>query len=82
MRDDIDPGSVLPPLRGERVQLIRLESEHLPAVQRWRSHPEVTRYWITQAVPSLDELQGWLRTNRVSGTITLAVLDEDDQPIG
>jgi RimJ/RimL family protein N-acetyltransferase len=69
-------------IRGPRVSLIDTTSAHLPAVQRWRSDPEVTRYWITQAVPSLDELRAWLRGNRTAGSITLTVLDETQEPIG
>lgn len=68
--------------RGERVQLIELDESHLPAVQRWRSDPEVTRYWITRDIPTIVELTDWLHLNRLSGSVTLAILDEHDAPIG
>jgi RimJ/RimL family protein N-acetyltransferase len=66
----------------ERVRLIPLTEVHLPAVQRWRSDPEVTRYWITQEVPDLEQLQRWLDRNRESGTPPYAIIDECGSPIG
>lgn len=69
-------------LHGPRVRLVPLAEGHLEAVRRWRSDPEVTRYWITQAVPSMDELQGWLERNRQPGSLLWLIEDEQGAPIG
>jgi RimJ/RimL family protein N-acetyltransferase len=69
-------------LQGERVRLRRLIETDLPAVQRWRSDPEVTRFWVTRQVPTLDDLKHWLAENRRSGSLTLLIEDEAGQPIG
>jgi RimJ/RimL family protein N-acetyltransferase len=75
-------GPVFATLRGERVHLVELGEEHLEAVHRWRSDPEVTRYWIIQSVPTMEELNSWLRRNRESGSLTFAVIDEHGSLIG
>lgn len=69
-------------IRGERVTLGPLTEAHLSAVRRWRSDPEVTRYWITQAVPAPAELVAWLEGNRRSGALTWLIQAEDGTPIG
>ena len=69
-------------ISGERISLVPLREEHLPAVQRWRSDPEVTRYWITQAAPSEAEVRDWFRQNRLAGILTWAILDEHGETIG
>jgi RimJ/RimL family protein N-acetyltransferase len=68
--------------RVERVTLTPLKRNHLLAVRRWRSDAEVTRYWITQHVPTFEELKDWLRQNQMAGSVTLAILDETNAPIG
>jgi RimJ/RimL family protein N-acetyltransferase len=69
-------------LQGARVSLTPLTEAHLPAVLRWRSDPEVTRYWISDAVPSAAEVARWFAENAAAGTLTWAILDEADRPIG
>lgn len=69
-------------LHGPRVRLAPLAEGHLEAVRCWRSDPEVTRYWITQAVPSMDELCAWLEHNRQPGSLLWLIEDEQGEPIG
>ena len=69
-------------LRGERVTLAPLDECHLEALRRWRSDPEVTRYWITQASPTRDEMSGWFERNRAAGELMWLIEDEHGQPIG
>lgn len=69
-------------LRGERVRLVPLTEQHLGAVRRWRSDPDVTRYWITQAVPSAADLDHWLAENRREGALTWLIQTADGAPIG
>jgi RimJ/RimL family protein N-acetyltransferase len=69
-------------LRGERVSLAPLGEAHLPLVRRWRSDPEVTRYWISDAAPSEEEVVAWYAANLASGTLTWVILDAAGQPIG
>ena len=73
----------LPPIvRGERVSLRPLAETDLPLIRRWRSDPEVTRYWISEQAPSEGEVWAWYAGNRESGTLTWTILDEGDTPIG
>lgn len=69
-------------LHGTRAHLIPLTEEHLEAVRRWRSDADVTRYWITQAVPTPAEILAWFSWNQASGTLTWAILAQDGSPIG
>jgi RimJ/RimL family protein N-acetyltransferase len=69
-------------LRGERVRLRPLLETDLQAVQRWRSDPEVTRYWVTRQIPTLGDLKEWLAENRRTGSLTLLIEDETGRPIG
>ena len=69
-------------LSGSRILLRPIVSDDLAAIQRWRSDPEVTRYWITRAVPTLDDLHDWLRENERSGSWTWLILDETAERIG
>ena len=79
-----DPGATGQPaeLRGARVILVPLTERHLEAVGRWRSDRDVTRYWITQAVPTAAELGAWLDGNRRAGALTWAILAAGREPIG
>jgi len=79
-----DPSSVRQPaeLSGPRVTLAPLSEQHLDAVRRWRSDPDVTRFWITQAVPSAADLAVWLDANRRAGALTWVILAGDGRPIG
>jgi RimJ/RimL family protein N-acetyltransferase len=69
-------------LHGKRLNLAPLTEAHLDAVRRWRSDPEVTRYWITQAVPSADDIRAWFDDNRRAGALTWAILAAGRRPIG
>ncbi len=69
-------------LRGERVKLVPLDERDLETLRRWRSDPEVTRYWVTQAPPTPDEMQAWLNRNRAEGVLMWIVEDERGRPIG
>jgi RimJ/RimL family protein N-acetyltransferase len=73
---------LLPQLDGPRVRLRALVVDDLPHVQRWRSDPEVTRYWITRVVPTMDDLRDWLQINQQSGSWTWLIEDERGIPIG
>jgi RimJ/RimL family protein N-acetyltransferase len=64
------------------VCLRALIVDDLPAVQRWRSDLEVTRYWITRQVPDLADLKAWLEENRRTGSWTWLIQDEHGNPIG
>jgi RimJ/RimL family protein N-acetyltransferase len=75
-------GHVPPIVRGERVSLRPLAEGDLPLVRRWRSDPEVTRYWISERAPSQEEVWAWYVGNRESGTLTWAILGEEGTPIG
>lgn len=59
-----------------------VQPDDLQAIQRWRGDPKVTRYWISRAAPTLDELANWLQENRRTGSWTWLILDETGQPIG
>lgn len=69
-------------LRGAGVTLAPLTARHLDAVRRWRSDPDVTRFWITQAVPSAADLVAWLAENRRAGALTWVIQTPDGRPIG
>jgi diamine N-acetyltransferase len=69
-------------LVGERVRLRPLVDEDLSAVRRWRSDPEVTRFWITRDVPTLDDLRQWLAENRRTGSLTWLIEDDRGHAIG
>jgi RimJ/RimL family protein N-acetyltransferase len=68
-------------LTGERLRLVPLGPEHLDAVRRWRSDPEVTRYWITQEVPNEATIRAWYERNRADGALVWAILHQG-QPVG
>lgn len=55
--------------------------EHLDAVRRWRSDPEVTRHWITREVPTEAAIRAWYEGNRAEGALVWAVLHQG-QPVG
>jgi RimJ/RimL family protein N-acetyltransferase len=71
-----------PVLHGERVRLRELVEDDLAAVHRWRSDPDVTRYWITRRVPDMAELRQWLIENRRDGAWTWLIEDERGVAIG
>jgi RimJ/RimL family protein N-acetyltransferase len=68
-------------LAGPRLRFVALGPEHFEAVQRWRSDPEVTRYWITQEVPDADAIRQWYARNQADGALVWAILS-DDEPVG
>lgn len=68
-------------LAGERVKLIPLGAEHLGAVLRWRSDPEVTRYWITREIPTISQIRDWYANNLAVGALVWAIVHEVE-PIG
>jgi RimJ/RimL family protein N-acetyltransferase len=69
-------------LRGERVKLVPLDKRHLEALRRWRSDPEVTRYRVTQAAPTPEEMRVWLDHNRAAGVLMWLIKDEHGRPNG
>ena len=69
-------------LRGERVKLVPLDERHLGTLRRWRSDPEVTRYWATQASPTPEEMHAWLDRNRAASVLMWLIEDEHSRPIG
>jgi len=69
-------------LNGERVSLVPFEESYLDLVRAWRSDPEVTRYWISTAAPTEDQMRAWLEYNRRRRTLTWLIRDETGQPIG
>lgn len=69
-------------LSGERVTLVPFEERYLDIVRAWRSDPEVTRYWISTAAPTEDQMHAWLEHNRRRRTLTWLIQDEARQPIG
>ena len=68
-------------LTGERLTLVPLGQEHFASVRRWRSDPEVTRYWITQEVPDDAAIRVWHERNLAAGALVWAVL-HSGEPIG
>ena len=68
-------------LTGERLTLVPLGQEHFSAVRRWRSDPEVTRYWITQDVPDDAAVRDWHERNMASGALVWTILHHDE-PVG
>jgi len=68
-------------LTGSRLRFVALGPEHFDAVRRWRSDPEVTRYWITQDIPDETAIRQWHEHNRADGAIVWAILNEDE-PVG
>lgn len=68
-------------LYGPRVRLVPLEPEHFAAMRRWRSDPEVTRYWITQDVPDEAAIRQWYTGNKASGALVWAILSQGE-PVG
>jgi len=56
-------------------------SEHFDAMRRWRSDPEVTRYWITQDVPDQADIQRSHEHNQANGSLVWAILSHGE-PIG
>ncbi len=69
-------------LRGARVSLVPFEEAYLEPLRRWRADSEVTRYWITQAVPTPEEMRAWLAANRQAGTLMWLIRSETGEPIG
>ncbi len=68
-------------LIGERLTLVPLGEEHFAVVRRWRSDPEVTRYWITQNVPDEAAIRAWHQRNLAAGALVWAVLHQHE-PVG
>ncbi len=68
-------------LIGARLSLVPLGEEHFAAVRRWRSDPQVTRYWITQDVPTDAVIRAWHERNLAAGALVWAVLHDGD-PVG
>lgn len=77
MTDQVMPQA----LSGERLRLVPLGPEHFAAVRRWRSDPDVTRYWITQDVPTEAMIRVWFERNVAAGALVWAIMLED-RPIG
>ncbi len=69
-------------LRGRRVRLIPFDERHLEALRRWRSDPEVTRYWVTQAAATPEQMRAWFDRNRAAGVLMWLIADEHGRPIG
>lgn len=68
-------------LSGPRLQLVAFGPEYFDAVRRWRSDPEVTRYWITQAMPDQDAIRAWYEQNLACGALVWAVI-KGGEPVG
>lgn len=68
-------------LTGPRLRFVPLRPEHFDAVQRWRSDPEVTRYWITQDIPDQAAIRQWYERNQANGSLVWAILHADE-PVG
>ncbi len=68
-------------ISSERLRLIPLGPEHFDAVLRWRSDPEVTRYWITRDVPNLAMIRQWYERNQAEGALVWAIMMRDE-PVG
>jgi RimJ/RimL family protein N-acetyltransferase len=68
-------------LSGPRLRFVVLGPEHFEAVRRWRSDPEVTRYWITQDVPDEAAIRQWYTGNKASGALVWAILSQGE-PVG
>ncbi|MFS8531446.1 GNAT family N-acetyltransferase [Sphaerobacter thermophilus] len=69
-------------LQGDRITLTPLGEADLDDVRRWRSDPDVTRYWITQVVPTRAEMRAWLARNRREGALLWVIRDERRHRIG
>ncbi len=68
-------------LSGQRLRLVALGPEHFAAVLRWRSDPEVTRYWITQDIPNDAMIREWYERNVAEGALVWTALHQGN-PIG
>ncbi len=68
-------------LSGQRLRLVTLGPEHFAAVLRWRSDPEVTRYWITKDIPDDAMIREWYEQNIADGALVWTALHQDS-PIG
>jgi RimJ/RimL family protein N-acetyltransferase len=68
-------------LTGDRLTLVAFGPEHLAAVLRWRSDPDVTHYWITQDVPDESAIRDWYERNLASGALVWAILHQG-HPVG
>jgi RimJ/RimL family protein N-acetyltransferase len=68
-------------LTGPRLRFTALGPEHFDAVRRWRSDPEVTRYWITQDTPDEAVIRDWYERNQADGALVWAILIQDE-PVG
>ncbi len=68
-------------ISGERIRLVPLGPEHFDAVLRWRSDPEITRYWITQDVPTEAMIREWYERNRAEAALVWAISFQDE-PVG
>lgn len=51
-------------------------------MRRWRSDPGVTRYWITQVVPTRTAVRRWLASNLRAGALLWLIRDEQGRRIG
>ncbi len=68
-------------LSSPRLRFTVLGPEHFEAVRRWRSDPEVTRFWITQDIPDQAAIERWYARNQADGALVWAILSEGE-PIG
>jgi RimJ/RimL family protein N-acetyltransferase len=67
---------------GKRVRLRAITAHDLNHVHRWRSDPQITRYWVTREALSPVELQSWLDDKRRSSDLGFIVEDETGTAIG
>jgi RimJ/RimL family protein N-acetyltransferase len=58
-----------------------MRPEHFEAVRRWRSDPEVTRYWINQDIPDQAAIRLWYEKNLSAGALIWAILSRGE-PVG
>lgn len=68
-------------LTGPRLRFVALGPEHFPAVRRWRSDPEVTRYWIIKDVPDEAAIRQWYARNQAAGALVWTILSQGE-PVG
>ncbi len=64
------------------MSLRPIQPGDLRSILRWRSNPDNTRYWITQDVPALDDLERQMELKRACGDITRLIDDENCKAIG
>jgi RimJ/RimL family protein N-acetyltransferase len=78
----IGRGSLMNELEGQRIRLRPVEHGDLSFIRLWRSDPDVTRFWITREVPTMEELKRWLTSQTHEGAQAFTIQDEMKHPIG